>query len=222
MFAASIASECSVSAHRPSILLTGFGPFPGRAHNATAALVPELAAVARSRFPDHEIVDAVLPVEWTRAPLELDELLKRGDAALALHFGVAREARGFQIESIGRNICGALYDASGALPRAAQLIDDAPESLTSTFPVERIMMRLKRASLPCSISLSAGTYLCNALLYHSLTAALELSTPFVAGFVHLPASLAATGEAECPLSWDDALAGGIEIIAACLEKETIA
>lgn len=210
-----------MAARRPSILLTGFGPFPGLADNATAALVPELAAVARSRFSDHEIVDAVLPVEWTRAPLELGELLKRGDAALALHFGVAREARGFQIERVGRNTCGALYDASGALPRAAQLIGDAPDKLTSTFPVERIMMRLERAGLPCSVSHSAGAYLCNALLYHSLTAALERATPFVAGFVHLPTSLTATGEAECPLSWDDALAGGIEIIAACLEKETI-
>jgi pyroglutamyl-peptidase len=203
-------------------LLTGFGSFPGIADNATAALVPALAAAARKRFTDHDIVDEVLPVAWADVPQILSRLIADNDAALALHFGVAKEARGFQIECLGRNHCDARYDATGALPVAGQLVGDGPATLSATFPVERIIARLESAGHPCSTSDNAGGYLCNAVLYHSLTAATSRPTPHLAGFIHLPASLSDAAASERPLSWDDALAGSIEIIAACLEKETVA
>jgi pyroglutamyl-peptidase len=216
-------SEHAVAALRPSILLTGFGAFPGVEANATAALVPALAAAARARFLHLDIVDAVLPVEWSRTPQRLDDLLSQSGAQLALHFGVSGSARGFQIELVGRNACEARHDAAGELPGAARLIAEGPDSLASTFPAERIIARLQNAGLPCAASGSAGTYLCNALLYHSLRAAHALPTPFLVGFVHLPASLSPTAglASDCALTWDDALAGGLEIIAACLDAESV-
>lgn len=211
-----------MGASRPSILLTGFGAFPGVGDNATAALVPELAAVARTRFRNNDIIDEVLPVEWERAPQRLQQLLAETDARLALHFGVSNNARGFQIEQTGRNVCEARHDAAGELPGAAHLIADGPPALAATFPAERIIARLQVAGIPCGTSDSAGTYLCNALLYHSLTAAQSQVKPFLAGFIHLPSGLSPLIEDDCLLSWRQAIAGGLEIIAACLEVETIA
>jgi pyroglutamyl-peptidase len=214
-----------VSTQRPLILLTGFGSFPGVESNATAALIPEIATVARQRFGDHEIVDEVLPVEWARAPHRLNELLERDGLRLALHFGVSKHASGFQLELMGHNVCGGGGDAAGEMPSTGEIIAGAPASLASTFPVEAILARLRAVGLPCAPSNSAGTYLCNALLYHSLTAAHGLQGPFLSGFVHLPVHLSATGSvgeagADCLLTWDDAVAGGVAIIAACLEAET--
>ena len=205
---------------RSSVLLTGFGPFPGVADNATAALVPELAARARRRFPKHAFIDEVLPVEWSRAPKRLTQLLQHPATQLALHFGVSKRADGFRIELIGRNACDVRQDAAGALPTDELILSDAPATLASTFPAERIIARLERAGLPCGTSEDAGGYLCNALLYHSLSTARERAKPFIAGFIHLPASLspfAAELPEEATLTWDEALAGGIEIIAACLD-----
>ena len=78
-------------------MLTGFGAFPGVDSNATARLIPELAEAARARFPEHEVIDEVLPVEWNRAPQALKRLLGRARAVLALHFGVSPAVTGFQI-----------------------------------------------------------------------------------------------------------------------------
>lgn len=207
-----------MGSRRPTILLTGFGPFPGVADNATAELVPQLAAAARMRFLGHDVVDAILPVTWTEAPKLVTKLICDHEPALALHFGVAKEARGFRLERTGRNHCAVRHDATGALPDAVHLVADGPAALAATFPVERIISRLERAGVPCSASDDAGGYLCNALLYHSLTEAHARPKPHFVGFVHLPAGLAVVEAFDCPLSWDNALRGGLEIIAACIEE----
>jgi pyrrolidone-carboxylate peptidase len=62
-------------------------------------------------------------------------------------------------------------------------------------------------------------------MYHSLSAARALPTPFMSGFIHVPANLQETRCMEtktgtqCGLSWSAAVAGSLEIIAACLEAE---
>lgn len=209
---------------RPVILLTGFGPFPGVPDNATARLVPHLAEAARELFPAYDVVAAILPTEWGAAPQTLTELLARPGTVLALHFGVSRQAEGFQIELIGRNRCSAVADAAGRLPAGPCVIEDAPPELVSTLPAKRIVERLDELGVPAHTSTDAGGYLCNALLYHSLAAAGALEKPHLAGFVHLPADLIGHGadgqrpHPDCRLDMRGAIAGGLEIIAACLES----
>lgn len=208
---------------RPVILLTGFGPFPGVPENATARLVPRLAKAARELFPAYEVVAAILPTEWVAAPQKVGDLLARPGTVLALHFGVSRQAQGFQIELVGRNRCSVVADAAGKMPAGECLLDDGPTELACTLPVERIMQRLTQLGVPVRTSTDAGGYLCNALLYHSLGAAETLAKPHLVGFVHLPADLVGHGadgrapHPDCRLDWRGAMAGGVEIIAACLE-----
>jgi len=207
---------------RPTIVLTGFGPFPGMAQNATAILVPRLAAAARARFAEHDVISGVLPTEWRAAPRTLTKLLDRRRTVLALHFGVCNNADGFQVELIGRNVRGGTKDAADELPATMRVVEEGPALLASTLPAERVIARLSKLKLPCSASINAGAYLCNALLYHSLNAARDMPQPFVAGFVHVPANLIGHGEEGedahpvCPLDWHSAAQGGLEIIAECL------
>jgi pyroglutamyl-peptidase len=209
---------------RPVILLTGFGPFPGVPDNATAELVPRLAKAARDLFPDYAILAEILPTEWVAAPQKLGDLLARPGTALALHFGVSRQAEGFQIELVGRNECNAMADAAGNMPATECLLDDGPAELACTLPAERIVERLTQLGVPVRTSTDAGGFLCNALLYHSLSAAGALEQPHLVGFVHLPADLTGHGadgkrpHPGCYLDMRGAVSGGLEIIAACLES----
>lgn len=213
---------------RPTILLTGFGPFPGMPENATAVLVPRLATAARARFAEHDVVSAVLPTEWRAAPETLTKLLDRHRAVLALHFGVCSNTDGFQVELIGRNVRSGTRDAAGELPATMCVVEEGPALLASTLPAERIVARLSKLKLPCRASINAGDYLCNALLYHSLNVARDMLQPFVTGFVHVPANLIGHGESgkdarpDCPLDWHNATQGGLEIIAECLKTAPVA
>lgn len=210
-----------MDAHRSTVLLTGFGPFPGVPENATARLVGALSQAAHRRFAARFVAD-VLPVEWAAAPHRLSYLLEAYRPDVALHFGVSHEARGFAIERQGTNACAATPDAVGALPPLARLDPDGPPARTARLPVERLVARLATLGLPAYASDSAGAYLCNALLYHSLGVATTPGRSRLTGFIHVPAVLADSGggthAAAHGLDWDGALAGGLEIVAVCLEE----
>lgn len=198
----------------PTALLTGFGPFPGVAYNATGVLVPRLAAAARRQFPDWSIATAILPTEWSAAPLALSRHFARAQPLLALHFGVSREARGFVIETLGRNVCRDTADAAGMNPSAAMLVADGPATRAASLPTPEILARLARRGLPAATSDDAGGYLCNAVLYHSLGHAALAARTARAGFIHIPVDL---GEPGSGLSLPDAVRGGLDILVACLD-----
>jgi len=204
------------------VLLTGFASFPGVPVNATTALVPQLATAAKSRFPGAKLIAGVLPTEWLAAPRQLEVLLAEANPALILHFGVSARARGFEVEQRGQNRCLLAPDAGGAFPVSTAVRAGGPEMLRASLPVNYIVARLRRKGIPAFASRDAGGYLCNATLYHSLAAARGQAGRRV-GFIHVPASLArpATGlrrSGACPLTWAQALEGGLEILAACLNR----
>lgn len=200
---------------KPTALLTGFGPFPGVPANATVALVPRLAAAARRQFPAWRFATAILPTEWDTAPAELARHLARTRPRVALHFGVSREARGFVVETLGRNVCRETADAAGMNPNSMWLIENGPATRAANLPTDDIIARLTRRGFAAVTSDDAGGYLCNAVLYHSLGHAEAALRPVRTGFVHVPADLDIPGAA---LSLDHAMAGGLEILAACLAE----
>lgn len=212
--------------HRPVVLLTGFGPFPGVPANATSVLVPRIAAAAQRAFPGTRIVVEILPTEW-HAGIERAHALYRHHApAVALHFGVSGRARGFEIEARGLNRSSFIFDAAGRLPDSDCIVDTAPHVLASNLPVHHIVTRLRRRRLPAFISRDAGGYLCNALMYHSLDIARRNGAPIRNGFVHLPSSLVDERNPyrgphpRCPLDWRGTIEGGLEILAATLGTPT--
>ncbi len=158
----------SMSPRPQTILLTGFGPFPGVAENASALLVERLAASAQKKFPRRRIVADVLPTEWAAAPKQLEQLYARERPNLALHFGVSERAKGFVIETRARNECRYAPDARGARPPRAASPRQRTSALGVSIPAKRIVARLSALSIPAELSDDAGAYLCNAVLFHAL------------------------------------------------------
>lgn len=198
---------------RRAILLTGFGPFPGVAENATARLVPELALRAAEAFPEHTFHHDILETAWGAAPQRAADLIATHRPILALHFGVSRDADGFRIERTAQNVCRIAADVTGYLPAAAQLDCTGPDARTARLDTAALAAHLGARGYPVSVSDDAGAYLCNAVLYHSLAAAEGLAPRACrAGFVHIPADLSGP-----PLSFAEALEGSLEIIRAVLQ-----
>lgn len=181
--------------------------------NVSAALVRAVSRRARRDFTPHRFHASILPTEWTAAPQRVAALIARLRPVVALHFGVAKDADGFRIETRGQNACQMAIDAAGRMPSAAHLIADAPTAYETALPLEKIVNSLTALNLPVAKSDDAGGYLCNSVLYHSLHAAPKPDAPMRAGFIHIPSTLSAAG-----LSFDDAVTGSLEIIRIALDE----
>lgn len=168
-----------------TLLLTGFGPFPGVPANQTKRLVMRLAAATRRRWPRLHVVTLVLPTEWVRAPLVVEAALDRWRPDVALHFGVSGAASGFDIECQAQNRARPMRDAAGHLPIARELAEGGQTVSGRTHAVT-LLAHVRRAGTRARLSNDAGGYLCNAVYYHSLRHAGRRAPGRVVAFVHIP------------------------------------
>lgn len=171
----------------PRIAVTGFGPFPGVPFNASGRLVEELGAMPRRGVPAPRLFTAALPTSWREGPLALRAFIREVRPHVIVHFGVSARARGFVIETRAFNEASPRPDCDGALPDGRCLRAGGGSVLAASLPARRIVQRLRMAGIPAELSADAGRYLCNAVLFESLTLASRAASKPRVGFIHIPA-----------------------------------
>ncbi len=167
-----------------TILLTGFGPFPGSPFNPTTPLVRRLARVRRPALADVAIVPHVFATSYTAIDGELPRLIARYKPDALLMFGLAPRARWLRIETRARNTLVLLPDVGGVKPRSRAIAAGEPPALTMPSPARRLLAAACTARVPAALSRDAGRYLCNYLCWQAALAARK--GPRVAAFVHVP------------------------------------
>jgi pyroglutamyl-peptidase len=165
---------------QPTLLVTGFGPWPGVKVNPTAALVAELAAEGGGCC---RLVAKVLPTEYRRSWTMLRRAVLRHRPDIILHFGFAPKAETIALERFGRLACSAKADAVGYTPRSGTASRSGPHRIAASIPLEPAAAALREAGFDIAVSEDAGGYLCNATFYRSLQ---RLGNGRHVGFVHLP------------------------------------
>jgi len=170
-----------------TILLTGFGPFPGAPINPTGALVRELARRRHPAFAGVRRVAHVFRTSYEAIDLELPLLLAREKPNALVMFGLAPRTIRLRIETRARNTRALLIpDADGRRPPASVIAAGAPGTLPLRAPVQRLVAAAQSAGVPAVPSNNAGRYLCNYLCWRASEAARATSAPAVVAFVHVP------------------------------------
>ncbi|MCC6464050.1 MAG: hypothetical protein IT463_01775 [Planctomycetes bacterium] len=171
----------------PRLLLTGFEPFGNwRVNPSWDALV---LAQSQGLFAGTEVHLARLPVTWNGAYSAFEDAVRRCTPHAAVSFGLhggmaGREAATVYIERIARNRDGATKpDNDGRQGGQGAILAHAPETLSSTLPLEPMRNALRDAGRQAEYSDDAGGYLCNHLFFRG-AAALQGRIPY--GFVHVP------------------------------------
>ncbi|WP_136023689.1 pyroglutamyl-peptidase I family protein [Microbacterium sp. K27] len=163
------------------VLLTGFDPFDGADRNPSADAVN---AVAAAYDGPHELMVATLPVAFEASAHRLRTLIAAHSPDVVIATGLAAGSSRVAIERIGVNLIDArIPDNDGEQPVDAPSEAGGPAARFSTLPVKRLLQVLTAEGLPAQLSLSAGTYVCNHVLY---TAVGAVRPDARAGFVHLP------------------------------------
>jgi pyroglutamyl-peptidase len=169
-----------------TILITGFGPFPGAPFNPTGPLVKLLARMRRPALADVTIVQHIFPTSYAAVDRELPTLIAKHKPDALLMFGLATRTPHLRIETRAHNALARSPDADGAVPRAALIAGGGPGMLALDVPARRLLAAAREARLPVALSRNAGRYLCNYLCWRAAEAARIPGGPRLTAFVHVP------------------------------------
>lgn len=162
-----------------TVLLTGFEPFGGETINpsweAARRLDGETIAGAR-------VHARLLPCAFGSA---LDTLYRELDALrpdIAIAVGQAGGRPDIAVERVAINIDDARFpDNAGRQPIDQPIVEDGPAAYFATLPIKAIVAALRERGLPATVSQSAGTFVCNHVMYGLLHRG-----GLRGGFIHLP------------------------------------
>ncbi|GAA1175823.1 pyroglutamyl-peptidase I [Nesterenkonia xinjiangensis] len=180
----------------PLVLLTGFEPFGGMDHNPSWDVVTAVAARAaagQSSLPGApEVRPLCLPVAFGQAPRLLDEAVEAAvvegrPPAAVLALGLAAGTDVVRLERVGVNLRDArIPDNAGAQPADEPVVEGGDGALFSTLRLKAAHTRISAANIPVQLSLSAGSFVCNDVLYSLLHGLRVRGLEIPGGFVHVP------------------------------------
>lgn len=169
-----------------TILITGFGPFPGAPFNPTGPLIARLARLRRPALADVQIVPHIFPTSYIAVDQELPKLIARHKPRVILMFGLAPRAKSLRIETRARNALALLPDVSGQSLRRDSILNGGPPALIVPAQTRHLLAAARAARVPVVLSHDAGRYLCNYLCWRAAEAVGKDHGPQVAAFVHVP------------------------------------
>lgn len=165
------------------ILLLGFEGYGGRAVNPAERVVTALHGTRVSETP---VEGRTLPVNYAELGGRITGLVAELRPSAMICLGLWPGEPVIRLERLGANVADfEIPDNAGALAHEP-LARAGPDALFATLPVHAIQDALLERGIPARLSGSAGTFLCNATLYHALAACQGLAPPPPCGFIHLP------------------------------------
>ncbi len=194
------------------VLLTGFEPFGGDAVNPSGAVAQALNGTP---LAGHLLVGVTLPTAFAASVERLHQLLGQIQPVLVVCTGVAKGRTGLALERVALNLLDApLPDNAGQQPVDQPVRPGAPPAHFSGLPVKAMQRALHAHGHAAELSLSAGSYVCNAVFFELMEA---LATRpehrgVVGGFIHLPAL-----PAQHPTGPSMALADQVAAVAVAIE-----
>ena len=162
------------------VLLTGFQPFHRASSNPSEAIVNEIVS---RKIP--EVFGEVLPVVFGESTQRLLTRIEEVQPDVVIALGQAEGRNQITPERIAINLDDArIADNAGNTPSDTPVIANGANAFFSTLPVKEIVSSIQSAGIPASVSLTAGTFVCNHIFYHLQN--YTYSKGIKSGFIHVP------------------------------------
>lgn len=164
-------------------LITGFDPFGGESINPAYEAVKEMSC----NISGCEVVKQELPTVFYRSLEVLEAAIDREKPDIVICVGQAGGRYGVSLERVGINLDEArIKDNDGQAPKGTAIKADGKNAYFSTLPNKAILKEMTEANIPSLLSYTAGTYVCNHVLY-GLMHTIETKYPNIkGGFIHVP------------------------------------
>ena len=167
------------------ILVTGFQPFGGESMNPAYEAVKLLP----QQMEGAALIKKEIPVVFDEGAEVVRQAIQEEKPDVVICVGQAGGRAGVTPEFVGINYADArIPDNAGNSPMSQPIKADGENAYFTGLPVKAMVTAMKAENIPAAISYSAGTYVCNDVMYQLLY---YLNTEFAdqnirGGFIHVP------------------------------------
>lgn len=163
------------------LLITGFDPFGGEIVNPAWEAVSRLPEI----IGECHLFPLMIPTQFGHAFQAVWDKAAEIQPDIILAIGQAGGRKAVTPEMVAINWRYArIADNNGAMPQDEKIIPDGPDAYFATVPVRKMVNAIEQAGFPAAVSYSAGTFVCNEVMYSLLHHFRD--TDVSAGFIHVP------------------------------------
>ncbi len=165
------------------IVVTGFDPFGGEKIN------PAFEAVKRlpNTLKNHELIKLEIPTVFEKAAVVMEAAMVTYQPDIIVNVGQAGGRFGITPERVAINVDDArIADNEGKQPIDQMIQTDGAPAYFSQLPIKAMVAAMSAKGVPASISNSAGTFVCNHIMYQVLYLIEKKYPTMKAGFIHVP------------------------------------
>jgi pyroglutamyl-peptidase len=195
------------------VLITGFEPFGGEKVNPSELVARSLEG---RTLAGRSLAVRILPVDTSTVRERLQRAVDEVSPDIVVAMGQACGRTALSVERVAVNVLDfAQPDNAGAMRKNDPIAHRGPDARLCRMPFGAIVDAWTQNGIPGYVSDSAGTYICNQVLYELLGIAESCTPPLVGAFVHLPylpAQAAARGANRTPSMALELMQRGIEIL----------
>ncbi|WP_350306678.1 pyroglutamyl-peptidase I [Photorhabdus viridis] len=171
-------------ARQKTVLITGFEPFDNETINPSWEAVKQLQGreLCGARIEARQL-PCVFDVSLTCLYAAINDI--QPDLVIAV--GQAGGRADITVERVAININDArIPDNQGNQPINTPIVATGPAAYFATLPINAMVKGLHKAGLPASISQTAGTFVCNHVMYGLLHYLTYINPEIRGGFIHIP------------------------------------
>ena len=192
----------------PTMLITGFGPFPGVRINPSEALARKVASDRRWARLGWQVRQRAFLTGYTHVAAAIrEEAARTPPPAFVVMLGVAAKRKAISIELLAKNRVSITHrDASKARPAGNRLEQSREVIRRGRHPGEVLVKAFRAAQVPAQLSQDTGRYVCNAAYWQMLGA---MPRDVAVVFVHIPMPGRAGARKYDPRPDLDAMARGL-------------
>ena len=165
------------------ILVTGFDPFGGEKINPSIEAVKHLPG----ELCGARIIREEIPTCRVRGMERMNELIARHNPDIIVSVGQAGGRASITVERVGINVDDyGIPDNDGDQPQDEPIVENGPAAYFTTLPIKKMVQMMRDSGIPAAVSNTAGTFVCNHVIYET-GHLIETKYPGKKfGFIHIP------------------------------------
>ncbi|MBN1067754.1 pyroglutamyl-peptidase I [Clostridium botulinum] len=165
------------------VLITGFDPFGGESINPALEAIKKLPNI----ISNAEIIKLEIPTVFKKSLDKIEENILAHKPDILISIGQAGGRFGITPERVAINIDDArIEDNEKNQPIDLKVFEDGENAYFTTLPIKAMVKKMQEAGIPSSVSNSAGTFVCNHVMYGVLYMINKKYPNIKGGFIHVP------------------------------------